>query len=93
LPTRRRAYREFVWCLTSGWEDFTLAAIRREERKLKKPLGKLHHQLNGVRAAAKALGRSAEREVVGVKKRALRQSSVRRLPGTRAEAAQLWQRR
>jgi hypothetical protein len=38
LPTRRRAYREFVWCLTSGWEDFTLAAIRREERKLEKQL-------------------------------------------------------
>jgi hypothetical protein len=35
-----------------------LAAIRREERKLEKRLGKLKHQLNGVRAAAKALGDS-----------------------------------
>jgi hypothetical protein len=48
-----------------------LAAIRREERKLEKQLGKLNHQLSGVRAAAKALGQSAEREVIGVKKRVL----------------------
>jgi hypothetical protein len=48
-----------------------LAAIRREERKLEKQLGKLNHQLNGVRAAAKALGGSAEHEVVSVKKRVL----------------------
>jgi hypothetical protein len=48
-----------------------LAAIRREERKLGKQLGKLNHQLNRVRAAAKALGDSAEREVVGAKKRVL----------------------
>jgi hypothetical protein len=46
-----------------------LAAIKREEQKLEKQLGKLNHQLNGVRAAAKALGHSAERKVVGVKKR------------------------
>jgi hypothetical protein len=48
-----------------------LAAIKREERKLEKQLGKLNHQLSGVRAAAKALGGSAEREVGGVKKRVL----------------------
>ena len=48
-----------------------LAAIKREERKLDKQLSRLNHQLSGVRAAAKALGHSAEREVVGVKKRAL----------------------
>ena len=48
-----------------------LAAIKREERKLEKQLGKLNSQLSGVRAAAKALGGSAEREVVGVKKRVL----------------------
>jgi hypothetical protein len=48
-----------------------LAAIKREERRLEKQLGKLNHQLNGVRAAAKALGGSAEREVVRVKKRVL----------------------
>jgi hypothetical protein len=48
-----------------------LAAIKREERKLEKQLSKLNSQLNGVRAAAKALGHSAEREVVGAKKRVL----------------------
>ena len=48
-----------------------LAAIKREERKLEKQLGRLNHQLNGVRAAAKAMGGSAEREVVGVKRRVL----------------------
>ncbi len=48
-----------------------LAAIKREERKLEKQLGKLQHQLNGVRAAAKALGSSAGREVTTVKKRVL----------------------
>jgi len=48
-----------------------LAAIRREERKLEKQLGKLNHQLSGVRAAAKALGGTASRELTGVKKRVL----------------------
>jgi hypothetical protein len=48
-----------------------LAAIKREERKLEKQLGKLNHQLSGARAAAKALGGSAERVVIGVKKRVL----------------------
>jgi hypothetical protein len=45
-----------------------LAAIKREERKLEKQLGKLQHQLNGVRAAAKALGDSTSRELRTVKK-------------------------
>jgi len=48
-----------------------LAAIKREERKLEKQLGKLQHQLNGVRAAAKALGASTSRELTGAKKRVL----------------------
>ncbi len=48
-----------------------LAAIKREERKLEKQLGKLQHQLNGVRAAAKALGDSAGKELKVVKKRVL----------------------
>jgi hypothetical protein len=48
-----------------------LAAIRREERKLEKKMGQLQHRLNGMRTAAKALGHSAEREVVGAKKRVL----------------------
>jgi hypothetical protein len=34
-----------------------IAAVKREERKLEKELGKLQHKLNGVRAAAKAVGR------------------------------------
>ena len=48
-----------------------LAAIKREERKLEKELGKLQGKLNGVRAAAKALGDTTAREIVGVKKRVL----------------------
>jgi len=48
-----------------------LAAIKREERKLEKQLGKVNHQLNGVRVAAKALGDSTNRELKGVKKRVL----------------------
>ena len=38
-----------------------LAAIKREERNLEKQLGKLQHQLEGVQAAAQALGHSAGR--------------------------------
>jgi hypothetical protein len=48
-----------------------LAAIKREERKLEKQLGKLQHQLNGIRAAAKALGDSTSRELNVVKKRVM----------------------
>ena len=48
-----------------------LAAIKREERKLEKQLGKLQHQLTGIRAAAKALGDSTSREVTTVKKRVM----------------------
>jgi hypothetical protein len=48
-----------------------LAAIRREERKLEKQLDKLQKQLDGVRAAGKALGNSASRELTGIKKRVL----------------------
>jgi hypothetical protein len=48
-----------------------LAAIKREERKLEKQLGKLQHQLNQVRAAAKALGDSTSKELKVVKKRVL----------------------
>jgi hypothetical protein len=48
-----------------------LAAIKREERKLEKELGKLQHKLSGVRAAAKALGSKASRQVTEVKKRVL----------------------
>jgi hypothetical protein len=48
-----------------------LATIKREQKKLEKQLGKLQHQLSGVRAAAKALGDSTSRELKTVKKRVL----------------------
>lgn len=48
-----------------------LAAIRREEQKLEKQVGKLQKQLDSVRVAAKALGNSAGHGVTGVKKRVL----------------------
>ena len=48
-----------------------LAAIKREERKLEGQLGKLQRQLDGVRAAAKALGSSASRDLTSAKKRVL----------------------
>jgi hypothetical protein len=48
-----------------------LAAIKREERKLEKELGRLQHKLNGVRVAGKALGRSTIREITSIKKRVL----------------------
>ena len=48
-----------------------LAAIKREEKKLEKQLGKLQDQLNGIRAAAKALGDSTNRELKAVKKRVM----------------------
>jgi hypothetical protein len=45
-----------------------LAAIRREQKKVKKNLAKLQHQLSGLEAAAQALGNSVNREIKGVKK-------------------------
>jgi hypothetical protein len=48
-----------------------LKAIKHEERKLEKQLGRLQRQLNGVRAAAKALGNSTNRELKTVKKRVM----------------------
>ena len=48
-----------------------IAAIKREERKLEKELTKLQGQLNGVRAAAKALGATTVREVTQGKKRVM----------------------
>ena len=48
-----------------------LAALKREERKLEKQLGKLQHQLNGIRAAGKALGDSTSKELKVVKKRVM----------------------
>jgi hypothetical protein len=48
-----------------------LAAIKREERKLEKQLVNIQHKLNGVRAAAKALGDSTSKELKVVKKRVM----------------------
>ena len=48
-----------------------LAAIKREERKLEKQLGNIQNKLNGVRAAAKALGDTTSKELKVVKKRVM----------------------
>jgi len=48
-----------------------LAAIRREEKKVKKQLAKLQHDLSGLQSAAKVLGRSAGRDLTSAKKRVL----------------------
>ena len=48
-----------------------LGAIRREEKKVKKQLVKLQHDLVGLQSAAKALGRTASRDITRVKKRVL----------------------
>ena len=52
-----------------------LAAIKREEKKVKKQLGKLQNQLSGLQAAAKAMGDSTGRELKGVKKRVMSAAS------------------
>ena len=48
-----------------------VAAIKREERKLEKELGKLQNKLSGIQAAARALGNKASREIAQVKKRVM----------------------
>jgi len=48
-----------------------LAGIKREERKLEKQLGKLRQELDGIRAAAQALGRSTSDGLNSAKKRVL----------------------
>jgi prophage DNA circulation protein len=48
-----------------------LSAIRREERKLEKQVGKLQSQLDGLRAAAKALGNSASNELGKARKKVI----------------------
>ena len=48
-----------------------LAAIKREERKLEKQLHKVQYQLDGIRAAAKALGHTTGRELGRVKKQVM----------------------
>jgi geranylgeranyl pyrophosphate synthase len=48
-----------------------LAAIRREEKKVKKQLAKLQDDLISLQAAAKALGKSANRDLTRTGKRVL----------------------
>jgi len=48
-----------------------LAAIRREERRLEKQAAKLQRQLEGLNAAAKALGNSVGKELDRAEKRVL----------------------
>jgi hypothetical protein len=64
------SYRHKAFSKPLGFMDI-LKAIKREERKLEKQLGKVQRRLDAVRRAAKALGHCVEREVVGVKKRVL----------------------
>jgi phage-related minor tail protein len=49
-----------------------LAAIRREEKKVKKQLAKLQIDLIGLQSAAKALGKSANKDLTKAKKRVKR---------------------
>jgi hypothetical protein len=66
-----------------------LSAIRREEKKLEKQLGKLQRKLSGVRAAAQALGSSADHGMKVFRKRVLSEAGRARI----AKAArQRWAR-
>jgi hypothetical protein len=59
-----------------------LAAIRREEKKVRKQLAKLQDDLIGLQSAGRALGRSASRDIATVKKRVM--SSAARAKISRA---------
>ena len=48
-----------------------LSAIKREERKLEKQLASIEHKLQGIKAAAEAMGRSADKKVKKSTKRIL----------------------
>ena len=48
-----------------------LAAIGREEKKVKRQLTKLQHDLIALQSAAKTLGKSANRDITTAKKRVL----------------------
>ena len=48
-----------------------LAAIRREEKKVKKQLAKLQHDLVRLQSAAKVLGKTASRDITHAKKHVL----------------------
>src|ERR1700721_2193991 len=48
-----------------------LSAIKREERKLEKRVASIQHKLKGIKAAAEAMGRSADKKVTKSTKRVL----------------------
>jgi hypothetical protein len=48
-----------------------LSAIKREERKLEKQVASIQHKLRGIKAAAEAMGRSADKKVTKSTKRVL----------------------
>jgi hypothetical protein len=48
-----------------------LSAIKREERKLEKQAASIQHKLKGIKAAAEALGRTADKKVTRGAKRVL----------------------
>jgi geranylgeranyl pyrophosphate synthase len=48
-----------------------LAAIRREEKKIKKQMARLQHDLIGLQSAAKVLGKTAGRDISRAKKHVL----------------------
>jgi len=48
-----------------------LTAIRREERKLEKQVTAMQHKLKGIKAAAEALGRTADKKLTKGTKRVL----------------------
>jgi hypothetical protein len=48
-----------------------LSAIKREERKLEKQIVSIQHKLSGIKAAAEAMGRSADKKVTKNTKRVL----------------------
>jgi hypothetical protein len=56
-----------------------LAAIKRKDRKLEKQLGRLQHELDGIRAAAQALGRSASDGLNSAKKRVLSEAARKKI--------------
>ena len=56
-----------------------LAAIRREEKKLRKQVVQLQNQLNRLGRAAEALGNSTNRQVNGLAKRVLSEAGRARI--------------
>jgi hypothetical protein len=66
-----------------------LSAIKREERKLEKQLASIQHKLKGIKAAAEAMGRSADKKVKKGTKRVL--SAAARAKMAKA-AKQRWAR-